>query len=632
MFHVSVTASIILLTALSLVLRRCLFIIGKQTDWENNSHKIANNEQQQSNLQNVVETLYSCNEDTIKELIVSETINLSQILMMINRQEEDLSERRNVNKCFLNCMTKLKKGQPVALIWLKKNIDLEVCAIMLSDLKFSNAWHEAMNDKVSVMKKKIKKLLAEFIDKICPCWILSGVKFSYNGVLRLAMIAFSYLDVTLDSILLFEICLVLDSAIQDVTSFPTRVTILLISSIFVPLFKTAATIAYRRPLVVLNCDHWMKWKARENQNTGKIMILRILIVCLFPFVPAMVMFSSEKAKDQRKSLENRHQKKDELVNACVLKECRVLTAYIKETNMALLTGKRNELTIELVIQLSIHLMMVFLSLSSFPVETGLQSIFQSANKDNERSNATLIFLIFSVVLSFKTSAFTSIMIKAETKIFFPLLPKVILGVRYLLIFLIRIGAIVFYFGPFVGVLDIMSHHYAESIPLDYETFKYINDTDLQEYHYWNEFELEFQSIGISQLYRSDYNDTEYPEPPSITLYTVISLGTAFIIFCSLMVLYGLILTVIKYSLNNDFRSATFWEKLQHIVEALNLPEAFGDWDTDHDLDVAGHLCKWWEVLIEMLAMVFAQLIFNMILLVPIWVTGMKNQTTTFVAS
>ena len=174
----------------------------------------------------------------------------------------------------------------------------------------------------------------------------------------------------------------------------------------------------------------------------------------------------------------------------------------------------------------------------------------------------------------------------------------------------------------------MSHHHAESIPLDYETFNYVNDTDTNpslEYHYWNENENEFESISISQLFRSDYNNTEYPRPPSITLYTAISLGTAFIIFWAMMIIYSLLLTVIKSYLNNDFRSATLLEKFKHIVQALNVPEAFGDWDDNHDLDVAGHLNKWWKVLVEMLIMTFAQLIFNLILLVPIWVTGVIPQ-------
>ena len=89
----------------------------------------------------------------------------------------------------------------------------------------------------------------------------------------------------------------------------------------------------------------------------------------------------------------------------------------------------------------------------------------------------------------------------------------------------------------------------------------------------------------------------------------------------MMIMYGLILIAIKYCLSNDFRSASLLEKFKHIVQALNVPEAFGDWDDDHDLDVAGHLNKWWKVLIETLVMTFAQLISNLILLVPIWITG-----------
>ena len=63
------------------------------------------------------------------------------------------------------------------------------------------------------------------------------------------------------------------------------------------------------------------------------------------------------------------------------------------------------------------------------------------------------------------------------------------------------------------------------------------------------------------------------------------------------------------------------EKFQHIVETLNMPESFGDWDDDHDLDVLGHHNKWAEILNEMLIMVFMQLISNLILLVPFLVTG-----------
>ena len=57
------------------------------------------------------------------------------------------------------------------------------------------------------------------------------------------------------------------------------------------------------------------------------------------------------------------------------------------------------------------------------------------------------------------------------------------------------------------------------------------------------------------------------------------------------------------------------------METLNSPESFGDWDTNNDLDVEGHMKKWNEILFEMIIMVVMQMISNIILLVPFFVTG-----------
>jgi hypothetical protein len=168
----------------------------------------------------------------------------------------------------------------------------------------------------------------------------------------------------------------------------------------------------------------------------------------------------------------------------------------------------------------------------------------------------------------------------------------------------------------------MSIYQAETFALDYESFRYINDTENQQYQYWNEVEDKFQSISISQLYRSNYTNTEYPQPPSITKYTLITMQTAFIIFWLMYLIYALILAIIKCQLSKDFRSANLGDKLQHLVEAINLPEVYGDWDNEFDLDVADHQRKWRQVLIEMVIMAFMQLITNLCLLVPFWITGM----------
>ena len=59
-----------------------------------------------------------------------------------------------------------------------------------------------------------------------------------------------------------------------------------------------------------------------------------------------------------------------------LDEIEALTKYLNESKLAMLTFKRNELSIELVIQLSVHLIMVCLSQTDYPLESGLQGIFQ----------------------------------------------------------------------------------------------------------------------------------------------------------------------------------------------------------------------------------------------------------------
>ena len=62
-----------------------------------------------------------------------------------------------------------------------------------------------------------------------------------------------------------------------------------------------------------------------------------------------------------------------------LEECQLLTDYISETRKALLIFKRNELSLELVVQLSIHLTMVLISQTAYPLESGLQSIFKESS-------------------------------------------------------------------------------------------------------------------------------------------------------------------------------------------------------------------------------------------------------------
>ena len=122
------------------------------------------------------------------------------------------------------------------------------------------------------------------------------------------MVALSYLDLTFDSILLGTVFNVLGSGLYDAKLFTSQISILLLTSILVPSLMTAINIAHKRPLVVLGSKKWMKTKVCKDESS--ILLLRVLIVCFFPIVPALVLLSDFEAKEKRKPLEENSPKVD----------------------------------------------------------------------------------------------------------------------------------------------------------------------------------------------------------------------------------------------------------------------------------------------------------------------------------
>ena len=119
----------------------------------------------------------------------------------------------------------------------------------------------------------------------------------------------------------------------------------------------------------MNSEHWFKWRGSTIERA----LLRLVIIILFPLVPAMIMLSSKKAKEKSQAIADKYGDNDIL--ASDLKEIELLTKYINECRLAMLTFKRNELSMELVIQLTIHMIMVLLSQTIYPLESSLEAIF-----------------------------------------------------------------------------------------------------------------------------------------------------------------------------------------------------------------------------------------------------------------
>ena len=476
------------------------------------------------------------------------------------------------------------------------------------------------------------------------CVITSWLVVTYDKIMTLKKIITTYLDVTNDCILLGAVVATIDSILFG--QFQFQVALILLMSIIIPMLVSATMIAFTHPFVVLRALPWKKLST--SHSTLQLVLIRTITIIGFLFVPALLIVGKDEAIEQRKSLKGKRTKIEDLVKPSVLENCQILTDYINASSSALLTYKKNELSLELIPQLSINLTMLLLSITKYPVQSGLQSIFQDkketsnpsfwivqlglqefAKTIDESENATIGFFIFSVIWSLKSCAKTSVMIKAEAKSFLPLPAKMLLYLRYIVLYPIRIGVYVAFFSASIGLLGVLNHYHAEiSKFLDPDIWCNDNTTTggQQLFHYWDSTTDQFQSVKVADIFQSTYSCSEGKSPqflevPPTTLYTVISFGQAYGLFLGFYVIYGLILTWIKNCMNNDFKMSPKGEKIQHILMTLHCPEAFGDWDSDHDLDVAGHLKKWKSILKESLVMILMQCLSNLILLVPLFVTG-----------
>ena len=83
----------------------------------------------------------------------------------------------------------------------------------------------------------------------------------------------------------------------------------------------------------------------------------------------------------------------------------------------------------------------------------------------------------------------------------------------------------------------------------------------------------------SNLNRADYSNPEAPVPPSYSVYTGISLGTAFILFCLISLLQFLSILIGKYfTVDNLFKKLNLLDVLIHAGENINLAYPVEDWD------------------------------------------------------
>jgi hypothetical protein len=325
--------SIVLITSLSNLAIVCLPRVINRYQGNNQQ-----NTENQGNLINIAAFFQSKN--ATKEFIKAENKTLILLLKVINLESYavfDAMQRRKMNLFFMQCLVEDQLGYPQALLWLKKHLNLQACDVIIYDWHYlPNVTIENTKNAFSTQYKRIYEYFGSF--RITN-FIMKSVSICFEPVKRLLLVIVAYVDLISDSILLMSIMFVLGPTFvwNNPTIFSSQIGILLLASIVVPLLISAVILANKRPLIVLDSKNWIKWKARSNENESRKSLwpMRIFIVILSPLVPAVIAFSSEKAKEKRKSLINKsYQKEEESFHVSTLEEFELLTEYVEESRLA----------------------------------------------------------------------------------------------------------------------------------------------------------------------------------------------------------------------------------------------------------------------------------------------------------
>ena len=113
------------------------------------------------------------------------------------------------------------------------------------------------------------------------------------------------------------------------------------------------------------------------------------------------------------------------------------------------------------------------------------------------------------------------------------------------------------------------------------------------------------------LYEYDY------VPPPLELYTQFSLQTYFFAFWGILILQTCTILVIdKIWVKNIPNTATLWDRLLHSVQKASVPFPYANWHQENG-NCSDHLRRKKMVQQEVLVSILINLIFNMILLVPL---------------
>ena len=326
---------------------------------------------------------------------------------------------------------------------------------------------------------------------------------------------------------------------------------------------------------------------------------------------------------------------------------------------------KTELGLETMYQLGGQLILLALAYTETPVHPGFKTVFKKGPKGItggtpgihigpillgfhglEEYGFTLVFIVFSIIWSFKSFLKSHFKVLSISREHFPI-TSILVSLAYSFFgCTTRLLAFVMFFTPPLGLFSLLRHLQGEQIPFNaglIANFVGQNGTGMVSFgnspsFEWNQL-CRWTKADPNKIppfiYRS-YSEHSYIDdqkkgfaewnpgflisPPDYPVYTGLRLRAWFVIFLALTLFQVVAHLVSKWYLSRAFHELNWYDKLLHCFENVNLAYNTKEWDDDKG-DAQAHRdrkeANWKEGWVGILI----NAIFNILLLIPMLVLG-----------
>ena len=289
-----------------------------------------------------------------------------------------------------------------------------------------------------------------------------------------------------------------------------------------------------------------------------------------------------------------------------------------------------ELGLETIYQLVGNTLLLLLTLTGTPTQSGLKTMF-SIDLHPEARFQTIILLTVSICLSFHSCMKSHLKGLTGCREWFPLKSKITAYLYGFFGCIPRVMVLILFFSGPLGLFDLLGHLKGEQYPWHPYVLNLVNSNGILDLGNtsieWAFIDRWIKDSSVPSAFINErgffteINPDFYHTAPDYTLYTGLFLSQFLFLFIGIVFIHVLTIFVVKSLISEDFRNHfNLLEKIIHCMENTNIVHNAKEWD-DGKGDALAHgrrmQSNWKENVVTIIIKAF----FNIVLLLPLCYLG-----------